>query len=135
MKRIFVNALGSILMGCALLLTGAVTAGEKGGQDLAEMAKAIRDGQVDVGKQLDMDKKKGRFHRIHSDTVGLECEGCHVGKEYAKDYLLAGRENAERQAAGKGKGGEKSDVLDRSVCLGCHKTGGVATVWYHTADQ
>ena len=135
MKRTIANA----LLACALLftgaaLTGAVTAGEKGGQDLAEMAKAIRDGEIDVGKQLDMDKKKGRFHVIHSDTVGLECEGCHVGKQYAKDYLLVGRTNAERQAVGAGKG-EKSDVLDRSVCLGCHKTGGVATVWYHTADK
>ena len=103
-------------------------------RDLAETAEAIRTGEIDVGTQYDMNDKRGRFHLIHSETVGLECEGCHVAKQYAPDYLVIDRETAERNAAGTGKG-KKNDVLDRSVCLGCHKTGGVATVWYQTADK
>ena len=102
--------------------------------DLYEMAEAIQQGKIDVGTRYDMNEKRGRFHLIHSETVGLECEGCHVAKTYAPDYLLVGRHNAELKAAGTGKG-DKADVLDRSVCLGCHKTGGVATVWYRTADK
>jgi hypothetical protein len=102
--------------------------------DLYELSKAIADDKIDVGKRYDMNAKKGRFHLIHSETIGMECEGCHVAKTYANDYLLVGRHNAELKAAGEGKG-SKIEVLDRSVCLGCHKTGGVATVWYQTADQ
>lgn len=102
--------------------------------DLYEISKAISEGEIDVGKRYDMNDKKGRFHLIHSETVGMECEGCHVAKSYAPDYLLVDRANATRKAAGEGKG-EKIEVLDRSVCLGCHKTGGVATVWYQTADR
>lgn len=102
--------------------------------DLYEMSKAISEGKIDVGKRYDMNEKKGRFHLIHSETVGIECEGCHVAKDFAKDYLLVDRYNAARKAAGEGKG-DKADVLDRAVCLGCHKTGGVATVWYQTADK
>ena len=125
---------------CTLLLTGLLVlslpsswAAEVPG-DLAETAEAIRTGTIDVGKQYDMNERKGRFHLIHSETVGLECEGCHVAKRYAPDYLVIDRENAERKAAGTGKG-KKIEVLDHSVCLGCHKTGGVATAWYQTADK
>ena len=102
--------------------------------DLADTAEAIQKGKIDVGKQYDMNKKKGRFHLIHSETLGLECEACHVAKDYAPDYLLLDRENARKKALGKHKG-PKDDVVDRAVCMGCHKTNGVATTWYQTADQ
>jgi len=100
--------------------------------DLADTAEAIRQGDIDVGEDYGMHKSHGRFHRIHSETLGLECEACHVGSQYAPDYLLLDRANAERKAAGDGKG-KKAGVLDRAVCLGCHKTDGVATPWYRTA--
>jgi hypothetical protein len=119
------------LTACVLLTTGPALAGDR---DLEETAKAIRDGKIDVGKQYDMHKTKGRYHLIHSETIGMECEACHVAPKFAPDYLLLNRDNAEAKAAGHGKGG-KADVLDRSVCLGCHKTKGVATAWYPTADQ
>lgn len=117
-----------------LCLSLSAWADDEAPTDLYEMSKAISEGKIDVGKRYDMNDKKGRFHLIHSENIGLECEGCHVAKLYAPDYLLVDRHNAEQKAAGAGKG-DKADVLDRSVCLGCHKTGGVATVWYQTADK
>lgn len=117
-----------------LPLTSVLAEEEAAPSDLYEMAQALQEGKIDVGKRYDMNEKKGRFHLIHAETVGMECEGCHVAKSFAPDYLLVGRHNAELKAAGLGKG-DKIEVLDRSVCLGCHKTGGVATVWYQTADR
>jgi len=102
--------------------------------DLLETADAIRDGDIDVGTRYDMHKKEGRFHRIHSEVIGIECEGCHVAASYAPDYLLLDRRNATLKAEGAGKG-SKADVLDRSVCLGCHKPGGVGTVWYQGVNK
>jgi hypothetical protein len=109
-------------------------AAETGFSGLATFAEQIQEGKVDVGKLYSMDDKKGRFHLIHSEEIDLNCESCHVAKAYAKDYLLVDRANAERNALGEGKTG-KADVLDRSVCLCCPKTGDVATVWYQTADK
>lgn len=119
------------LAACALFIAGPTLAEDL---DLADTAEAIRNGDIDVGKQYDMNKKKGRFHLIHSETLGLECEACHVAPKYAPDYLLVDKDNAEAKAVGHGKG-QKADVLDRAVCLGCHKTNGVATTWYRTADK
>lgn len=121
----------------ALLAVGfgsGLGAAETGFSGLATFSGEIQEGKVDVGKLYSMDDKKGRFHLIHSEELDLNCESCHVAVDYAPDYLLVDRYNAHRQALGEGKRG-KSDVLDRSVCLGCHKTGGVATVWYQTADK
>jgi hypothetical protein len=110
---------------------------DKGGEaiGLSRLGDFIRDGKIDVGKQYNMNDKKGRFHLIHSEEMDLNCESCHVeAKGYAADYLLLDRDQAVAKAAGKGKG-KKADILDRSVCLGCHKTGGVGTVWYQTANK
>lgn len=120
-----------LLFGCCVLITSPIRAEQ---MDLLEMAEAIQEGNIDVGKQYGMHKKRGRYHRIHSEVLGMECESCHVGKKYAPDYLLLTKEEEERRAAGQGKR-PKSDVVDRSVCLGCHKTNGIATPWYRTADQ
>jgi len=121
------------------LLAAAIATGlgaaETGFSGLATFSEQIQEGKVDVGKLYSMDDKKGRFHLIHSEELDLNCESCHVAVDYAPDYLLVGRYNAHRQAIGEGKGGGKADVLDRSVCLGCHKTGGIATAWYQTADK
>lgn len=120
-----------IILATGIVLNGGLSAEDR---DLADTAEAIRDGKIDVGKQLDMNKKSGRFHMIHSETLGLECEACHVASQYAPDYLLLDKENAEKKAQEKHKG-PKADVLDRAVCLGCHKTNGVASTWYGTADK
>ena len=128
MKRFTIMA---VLAVGTLLLAGTVLAEAT---DLDEIAEGIRNGDIDVGKRYDMNKNKGRFHLIHSETIGLECEACHVAPKFASDYLLFNKDNAELKAAGHGKG-QKADVLDRAVCLGCHKTNGVATTWFRTADK
>jgi hypothetical protein len=129
----------------SLLLAVAVPAAQAGEEkkkdgdaeefSLSGLGELIRKGKVDVGKQYDMNDKKGRFHRVHSDKMDLNCESCHLeAKAYAADYLLLGRDQAVAKALGTGKG-KKADIVDRSVCLGCHKTGGVGTVWYQTVDK
>ena len=127
------QAITAAVLAAACIMTGAYAA-ETGFSGLATFAEQIQEGKVDVGKLYSMDVKKGRFHLIHSEEIDLNCESCHVAKVYAKDYLLVDRVNAERNALGEGKTG-KADVVDRSVCLGCHKTGGIATTWYQTADK
>ncbi len=111
---------------------GAVLAEED--MDLADTAEAIRNGDIDVGKEYSMHKKRGRYHRIHSEVLGLECEACHVATKYAPDYLLLIRREEEDRAAGHGKRPE-ADVVDRAVCLGCHKENGVAHAFFGTAGQ
>jgi hypothetical protein len=128
------QAITAAVLAAACTMTGAFAAEETGFSGLATFSEQIQEGKVDVGKLYSMDDKKGRFHLIHSEELDLNCESCHVAKQYAKDYLLVDRANAERNALGEGKTG-KADVLDRSVCLGCHKTGGIATTWYQTADK
>ncbi len=102
--------------------------------DLLEMSEAIQEGTIDVGKQYDMHKRNGRFHLIHSENIGMECESCHVSESFAKDFMVVNRDNELLKAQGEGKG-SKAEVLDRAVCLGCHKQGGIATPWYGTAAQ
>ena len=131
MKKLIGIAAITVLMGLAVPLQ--ILAAEEQ-LDLADTAEAIRDGKIDVGKRYDMNKKKGRYHLIHSEVLGLECEACHVSKKYAPDYLLVSRDEEERRAAGHGKG-PKIEVVDRAVCLGCHKRNGVAHTFYETAGQ
>jgi len=129
MKRFTIMALLAV---GTLLMAGTVLAAEA--TDLDDIAEGIRNGDIDVGKRYDMNKNKGRYHLIHSETIGLDCESCHVAPKFAPDYLLFNKDNAEAKATGHGKG-PKADVVDRSVCLGCHKTNGVATTWYRTVDK
>jgi len=110
----------------------SIEPGEFGG--LATYSRMIRDGEVDVGDRYGMDQNRGRFHRIHSEELDVTCDSCHVGDKYAPDFLVLNRANAERKAAGVGKGKEIG-VVDRSMCLGCHTSGGVATKWYKAAGQ
>lgn len=98
---------------------------------LTEHAKLIREGRVEIGARPSMDEENGRFHIVHVDEIDMECTSCHVGTGFAADYQLLDREQALQKAGGAGKG-EQADVIDRTVCLGCHKTGGVASRWYGT---
>ncbi len=128
--KIMAMGLGAML---SILTPFALHAGEDG-MDLADTAEAIRNGDIDVGKEYSMHKKRGRYHRIHSEVLGLECEACHVSKKYAPDYLLVNRQEEEARALGKGKR-PKADVVDRAVCMGCHKENGVAHTFYRTAGD
>lgn len=119
---------------CLFLGSPAIVIAADDALDLADTAEAIRNGDIDVGKDYNMHKSKGRYHIIHSDTLGLECEACHVSKKYAPDYLLVNRQEEENRAAGSGKR-PKADVVDRGVCMGCHKKNGIAHTFYQTAGQ
>jgi len=101
---------------------------------ISEHAKMIRKGKLELGRRYSMHEEKGRFHVIHVDEIDLECTSCHVGDVFAKDYLLLRKEQAVEKAQGIGKG-DQAKVVDRTVCLGCHKTGGIATPWYRTVAE
>ena len=90
--------------------------------DLETIAEAIQEGEIDVGDKLSMDFKKGRFHNIHVDTLGLDCATCHYGKVYQDDYLLVRKYEYLRKRA-KGQ-------ANRQACVACHQSGGIATTFY-----
>ncbi|MDZ7754744.1 MAG: hypothetical protein U5S82_24605 [Gammaproteobacteria bacterium] len=137
MRRIATTMTGVMVLG--LLTATAMAADSRQAAidaypGLTEHAKMIRRGKLETGKRYSMHDEEGRFHVIHVDEIDMECSSCHVGARYAKDYLLLGRDQAERKAAGTGKG-ETAEVTDRAVCLGCHKQGGIAQPWYRTASE
>lgn len=108
------------------MIVGITSAQEKF-PGLDEVAKKIRNGQLDVGTEMSMDPRAGRFHKIHVQVLGLGCGSCHGGKEYATDYLLV-RKHAPLPE-------DMPGIVDHSTCLGCHKRGGVATSLYGTAAE
>ena len=94
-------------------------------QELARLAERIRNGEIDVGKDFSLDVEKGRFHIIHADIMMLDCSNCHYGLRYRDDYMIIGREEPfPAEARGR---------YQRSVCLGCHQSGGIATPWYNSS--
>ncbi|MEW6375023.1 MAG: hypothetical protein AB1502_04440 [Thermodesulfobacteriota bacterium] len=94
--------------------------------NLPETAKKIKEKKINVGKIPNMDLEN-RFHNIHNKVLGLECESCHISN-YAADYLYMSKYKLpERGSPG---------VVDRGICLGCHKANGpAATKLYGTADK
>lgn len=90
--------------------------------DLTELAEALREGKIDVGEVYSIDAKKGRYHAIHVDVLGLDCGSCHYGDTYRADYLLVGKAKPYvKRSQGR---------YDRTACLGCHRTGGVGEAYY-----
>ena len=98
----------------------------EGYTSLKELAEKIRKGEIDVGNDYTM-TLNGRFHRIHNKVLGLDCSACHVSSSYAKDFLYQRKYKVPVRSA--------PGVVDRGVCLGCHKEGGIATPWYGTASE
>jgi len=96
-------------------------------KELARIAEKIRNGEIDVGKDYSVNVKTGRFHIIHADKLMLDCSTCHQGETYRKDYLIVGK-NKPYPPKAKGR-------YQRSVCLGCHQKGGIATRWYNSSTQ
>jgi hypothetical protein len=90
--------------------------------DLEITARQIRSGEIPVAGPLSMDYRKGRFHTIHIDLLGLDCGTCHWGERYQDDYLLVRKDEVLRKRA-KGQ-------ADRQVCVACHQRGGIATTFY-----
>jgi hypothetical protein len=90
--------------------------------DLETLATRIRSGEETVYGDLSMDYRKGRFHTIHVDLIGLGCGTCHFGDKYQDDYqLLRKDEQLRRRAKGQ---------ATHEACLACHQKGGIATTFY-----
>ena len=90
--------------------------------NLARIAEQIRNGEIDVGKDYSTDFKTGRFHIIHADKLLIDCNNCHFGSEYKADYQLMSKHKPMPD--------KMPGRLQRSVCLGCHGEGGIATHLY-----
>jgi hypothetical protein len=97
--------------------------------DLRAYAKSVRDGKAGVGKELSMDHKKGRFHKIHAIvTKKDECGTCHVDEEYVPtDFLLVRKDDPLPEKA--------PGVVDRGSCLACHRLDSVARPWYWVVED
>lgn len=95
--------------------------------ELARIAEQIRQRRIDVGGDYSMNEKTGRFHIIHADKMLMDCANCHFGTKYEPDYLSASRDKPFPEKA-------KGQYV-RSVCLGCHQEGGLATRWYNTSTK
>lgn len=93
---------------------------------LFDIAEAIREGKINVGTEYGMEPGE-RFHNIHAKTLGLSCTMCHKGKEYPADYLYINFDRVYEEV-NEGMPG----VVDRSVCLACHKVGGPASTFYQS---
>lgn len=90
--------------------------------NLARIAEQIRSGEIDVGNNYSTDFRTGRFHIIHADKMLIDCNNCHYGNVYKPDYQLMGKWKAMPE--------KMPGRLQRSVCLGCHSKGGIATNLY-----
>lgn len=94
--------------------------------NLPDTAKKIASGEVDVGSEFGMEIGQ-RYHTIHVDTLGLACTTCHISG-YADDYIYQRKYKVPVRGA--------PGVVDRGVCLGCHKENGPAvTALYGTASD
>ena len=90
--------------------------------NLARIAEQIRRGEINVGKDYSTNFKTGRFHIIHADKMLIDCNNCHYGSDYKADYQVMGKAKAMPD--------KMPGRLQRSVCLGCHGKGGMATSLY-----
>lgn len=83
---------------------------------LADLARSIRNREIDVGDEYGMAEDQ-RFHVIHSDVIGMMCTQCHVEEAPLE---MAQVLNISAEAPG---------PADRRVCLGCHLTGPAAKLY------
>ncbi|MGQ9630545.1 MAG: hypothetical protein ACUVXI_09560 [bacterium] len=98
------------------VLDGSIpTAAEEGFTPLSVLAEKIRKGEIDVGKEYGMASDR-RYHKIHAEVVGLECNSCHIGKVSARMEPFAARPPVDISP-------EAPETVDRRVCLGCHLAG------------
>lgn len=93
--------------------------------NLRKTAEAIRAGSVTVGKVYSL-AEEGRFHQVHTETLGIKCGGCHSNDAYPDDYLYLRKSEFPKVVAG-----EKVKSVERAKCIGCHSDGNVATVFYN----
>lgn len=107
----------------ATLSAGAMA--EDKPMNLRKTAEAIRAGTVDVGKAYSL-AEEGRFHKAHTETLGMKCGGCHSNDAYPDNYLYLRKSEFPHVV-----GGEKAKAVERAKCIGCHSDGSIATVFYN----
>lgn len=112
----------------ALLLSAVATFVQADQQfiplDLA--AEKIRDGEIDVGKKITMEFD-GRFHRIHTEALGMACTACHAATAYPADFLSVSKDKFPRRG--------HPGATPRSLCIGCHQQNSVGTPWYNAVAK
>lgn len=113
-----------LLMAVLATLSAGVVAEDKS-MNLRKTAEAIRAGTVDVGKTYSL-SDEGRFHKIHTETLGMKCGGCHSNDAYPDNYLYLRKAEFPHVLAG-----EKVKAVERAKCIGCHSEDSVATAFYN----
>jgi hypothetical protein len=88
------------------------------GTDVKKVAEDIKKGKIDVGGEYGMEIGQ-RYHKIHSEILGIDCEKCHIEK-YEENYLY--------QRKYKLPEGDAPGVVKREVCIKCHKLKGPASL-------
>lgn len=106
-------------------LSAGVVAEDKP-MNLRKTAEAIRAGKVDLGKNYSL-AEEGRFHKVHTEVLGMKCGGCHANDAYPDNYLYLRKSEFPHVVAG-----EKVKAVERAKCIGCHSEGNVATTFYNT---
>ena len=113
-----------LLMAILATLSAGVLAEDKP-MNLHKTAEAIRAGAVNVGKEYSL-SDEGRFHKVHTEVLGMKCSGCHSADAYPDNYLYLRKAEFPKTLAG-----EKVKAVERAKCIGCHSDGSVATVFYN----
>ncbi len=113
------------ILATALLVCASAATAEDKPMNLRKTAEGIRAGTVNVGKAYNL-AEEGRFHQIHTETLGIKCGGCHTNDSYPADYLYLRKPEFPHQYQG-----EKVKAVERAKCIGCHSEGNVATVFYN----
>lgn len=114
----------AILIGLTAALSAGAWAEDKA-MNLRKTAEGIRAGTVAVSKEYSLGED-GRFHKIHTETLGIKCGGCHSYDAYPNGYLYLRKTEFPRLVDG-----EKVKAVERAKCIGCHSEGNVATVFYN----
>jgi len=122
MKPLFLTA---ILATAVSTFSTGVMAEDKSPKLLLKAAEDIRAGTLNVGKEYSL-LEEGRLHKIHSETLGMKCSGCHSNDAYPDNYLYLRKSEFPKVVDG-----EKVKAVERAKCIGCHSDGSIATVFYN----
>lgn len=114
----------AILIGLMAALSAGAWAEDKA-MNLRKTAEGIRAGSVAVGKEYSLGED-GRFHKIHTEILGIKCGGCHSNDAYPNSHLYLRKSEFPYML-----NGEKVKAVERAKCIGCHSEGNVATVFYN----
>lgn len=113
-----------LLIGLLAAFSAGVMAEDKP-MNLRKTAEAIRAGTVAIGKEYSLGDE-GRFHKVHTEVLGMKCGGCHTADVFPDNYLYLRKGEFPHVSKG-----EKVKAVERAKCIGCHSEGNVATVFYN----